>query len=82
MKISDANTSDDTSHQVTPPPTSSISFPTFASEASVISSENSTDTVKPLAPLELDESELGEFLMDTFEGLDPFETTDTPELIV
>ena len=48
----------------------------------MISSENSTDTVKPLAPLELDESELGEFLMDTFEGLDPFETTDTPELIV
>lgn len=81
MKISDADTSNDSSHHVSPP-TSSIAFPAFPSEASVISSENSTDSVEPIAPLELDESELGEFLMDTFEGLDPFETTDIPELSI
>jgi hypothetical protein len=66
---------------IPPPSTCSESSAAYSSaEASVVSSENSTEYTDSDTRSDIDESELGEFLMDTFEGLDAFGVTDLHEL--
>jgi hypothetical protein len=72
VKISGAGISLDPSHMIPPPSTCSDCSATYPSEASVVSSENSTKYTDSDTRSDIDESELGEFLMDTFEGLDTF----------
>jgi hypothetical protein len=81
VKISGAGTSQDTSHFVPPPSAYSSCSATDSSQASGIVSEISCENTISDTLSDIDESELGEFLMDTFEGIDASESTDMPELI-
>ena len=66
METPDANASTGTSHVI--PPVSNCSDCSTDSEDSA-----TNDASSDSASVVLDESELGQFLMDTFEGLEPIE---------
>jgi hypothetical protein len=60
-----------------PPSTSESSDGTHSSESTPSVTESSVSDSRS----DIDETELSEFLMDTFEGLDAFATTDLPEFL-
>jgi hypothetical protein len=82
VKISGAGTSQDTSNFVPPPSACSSCSATDSSQASGVVSEISSENTISDTRSDIDESELGDFLMDTFEGIDAFESMDMPEFSI
>lgn len=79
MKIPDAGTSEDSSsHAMLPPSIPNVSdlMCDLTSKVADMVSDVSTEYANSEgASSEVDESELGEFLMDTFDAIDPFAVT-------
>lgn len=87
MRTGAIGTSDDSTHMIPPSSACSESSTAIPSEVSVVSSVNSTEPTDSDIPSDIDacidETELGEFLMETlFESQDEFFVADLPEFSI